>query len=108
MLRNQNCVQQDRLSFAFRAKKAGAKWVRTVYLRCSPLRRFCGFSPFCFFVESVSYVVSIPPRGSTPILCRYFLSALDGPTRTRGFASWFSSCDSHSRGIDHPTISQNF
>lgn len=39
-----------------------------VYLACTLLRLFCGFSPFCCFVESISYVVSIPPRGSTPTL----------------------------------------
>src|SRR6266436_6753590 len=38
----------------------------SVYLPCTSLRRFCGFSPFCCFVESITYVESIPPRGSTP------------------------------------------
>ncbi len=34
-----------------------------VYVPCTSLRRFCGFSPFCFFVESVGYAVSITPEG---------------------------------------------
>src|SRR5437899_12204087 len=38
----------------------------SVYPRCTSLRRFYGFSPFCYFVESITYVESIPPRGSTP------------------------------------------
>jgi|HubBroStandDraft_6_1064221.scaffolds.fasta_scaffold156691_1 hypothetical protein len=38
----------------------------TVYPACTSLRRFCGFSRFCVFVESISYAVSISPRGSTP------------------------------------------
>ena len=47
-----------------------ARWsvIVHVYAPCTSLRRFCGFSPFCFFVESVSYAVSISPRGSTPTL----------------------------------------
>src|SRR5437899_4891315 len=38
----------------------------SVYPRCTLLRRFYGFSQFCYFVESITYVESIPPRGSTP------------------------------------------
>src|SRR4249920_58263 len=38
----------------------------SVYLRCTSLRRFYGFPPFCYFVESITYVESIPLRGSTP------------------------------------------
>jgi hypothetical protein len=55
----------------------------SVYPPCTSLRRFCGFSPFCPFVESVSYAVSIPPRGSNPTraskLSRFVLNQL---TRT--------------------------
>src|SRR6266700_6673787 len=35
----------------------------SVYLPCTSLRRFHRFSPFCYFVESITYVESIPPRG---------------------------------------------
>src|SRR5207249_1527072 len=47
------------------------------------------------------------PEGFDSNPVEILLSALDGPTRTPGFASWFSSCDSHSRGIDHWTFSRN-
>jgi len=40
----------------------------SVYLPCTSLRRFYSFSPFCYFVESITYVESIPPRGSAPTL----------------------------------------
>jgi hypothetical protein len=35
----------------------------SVYPPCTSVRRFCGFSPFCCFVEAITYVVSIPWRG---------------------------------------------
>ncbi len=38
----------------------------SVYPRCTSVRRFCSFPPFCPFVGSISYVVSVSPRGSTP------------------------------------------
>src|SRR6266404_4250624 len=60
---------------AFHKKLLGVNWGilpdlsdRSVYLRCTSLRRFCSFSPFCYFVESITYVKSIPVRGSTPAL----------------------------------------
>lgn len=47
-----------------------------VYLPCTSLPRLCSFSPFCRFVKSISYVVSIPPRVSTPTLDRMFVGLL--------------------------------
>ena len=61
-----------------------------MYPPCTSLRRFCGFSPFCFFVESVSYVVSIPPRGSTPTLgTSLCILSVDGSAFPRSLATRF-------------------
>src|SRR5258708_12973358 len=38
----------------------------SVYPRGTSLRRFCGFSPFSCFVESISYAVSTSPTAPNP------------------------------------------
>ncbi len=38
----------------------------SVYPPCTSVRRFCCFSPFYQFLESVTYVLSVHSRGSNP------------------------------------------
>src|SRR5271157_3384440 len=61
----------------------GSLWNNSVYPACTWVRRLCSFSPFCRFVESISYVVSIPLRGSTPTpgTSPLFLRTTDPPRR---------------------------
>lgn len=37
-----------------------------VLFRCTSLQCFCGFSPFCFFIESLSHAVSVLVGSPTP------------------------------------------
>jgi hypothetical protein len=66
------------------------KFLWTVYPPCTSLRRFCGFSLFCFFVESISYAISILPRSSTPTPGTIF--PLDAKGITSALSSAYLRC----------------
>ena len=69
---------------------AAVRFSIPVYPPRTSLRRFCGFSPFWFFVGSVSYAISVLTGSSTPTPGTLFL--LDAKGITCSLSSVYLGC----------------